>query len=405
MYYKNIYFHNVNQMKKTESGEYLLSRFPENIINENCENDYKTIGVELRFKMISDTVTLTFNCTGIPKGVIDVYVGSFYAKTFTVVKSGIFSVEISKDILVNEFIQNEQKYYTPFYSNVVRVILPATEISFVNVEGEVEMPEDVEMPKTKLLFFGGSVLGSSNENITTQLPFILANNLDADYYDLSTNLTTLKLEETAKFLTSLNYTVAVIEGADENVLSSDVAKYVKDYKLFVKTLTKNKNVKNLFIDTFSIVTVSKSNEALKKLKEVSKVAKPFKEINVTKNISFKDLGVTGCYYNPSAYIELINALYFELDKVVPVYTSKDKKAVKLSKAYQKMNDTDEPTLTPIILTQKELNAKIKHEKDMLEIAKANEKHKAKLEKQQQKLLSKQKGVAETDTPNTDNDVI
>ena len=153
MYYKNIYFHNVNQMKKTESGEYLLSRFPENIINENCENDYKTSGVELRFKMISDTVTLTFNCTGIPKGVIDVYVGSFYAKTFTVVKSGVFSVEISKDILLNEFIQNEQKYYTPFSSNVVRVILPATEISFVNVEGEVEMPENVEMPKTKLSCF------------------------------------------------------------------------------------------------------------------------------------------------------------------------------------------------------------------------------------------------------------
>ena len=49
MYYKNIYFHNVNQMKKTESGEYLLSRFPENILNENLENDYKTSGVELRF--------------------------------------------------------------------------------------------------------------------------------------------------------------------------------------------------------------------------------------------------------------------------------------------------------------------------------------------------------------------
>ena len=405
MYYKNIYFHNVNQMKKTESGEYLLSRFPENILNENLENDYKTSGVELRFKMLSDLVTLTFNCFGEPKGAILIYVGSFYAKTITPIKSGIFTIEINKEIILNEFLQNEQKYYTPFSSNVIRVILPSTEISFVNVEGEVEMPEDVEMPKTKLLFFGGSVLGSSNENLTTQLPFILANNLDADYYDLSTNLATLNLVETAKFLTTLNYAVAVIEGADDNVLASNIKQYVKNYKLFVKILNKNKKVKNLFVDTFSLVTISKSNEALKKVKEISKVAKPFKEINVTKNISFKDLGVTGCYYNPSAYIELINALYFELDKVVPVYTSKDKKAVKLSKAYQKMNDTDEPTITPIILTKKELNAKLKHEKDMLEIAKANEKHKAKLEKQQQKLLSKQKGVAETDTPNTNNDVI
>ena len=162
MYYKNIYFHNVSSMPKTPDGYYRLSRLPSNIDYNENSTAYLTAGVELRFKIKGDEAIVTLFVEGEVNGKAELYYGSFTTDVSYALHQGVNVITIKNPNTVSAFFEREQSYYAPFSSNVVRLLLPKAFISFVNVEGEVELPLTSEMPKSTILFYGSNLLSNDD---------------------------------------------------------------------------------------------------------------------------------------------------------------------------------------------------------------------------------------------------
>ena len=140
MYYNNIYFHNVNLMKKDENGHYLLSRFREDVLinaipekqtqkddsgfnlyeaantyNYSQYNSFVTeksvldpfkafeglsLGAELRFKLVSDVVKIKLKLlNGQNPALCEVFFGNFFAGKdycLTITDYNVIEIELKK---------------------------------------------------------------------------------------------------------------------------------------------------------------------------------------------------------------------------------------------------------------------------------------------------------------------
>ena len=150
-------------------------------------------GVELRFVMKSDEVTIRMRTTGEP-GVFHVYRGSIQGgwQDHEVGKNignefTDFVIKKSENIAVLDKISKEFNY--PFSPEVVRVIFDRGTFGGVfeilEVIGDVEPPSDSQIPEKTLLAYGSSIThGSNSIDMSHSWVSVLAHNLKMDCRNL-----------------------------------------------------------------------------------------------------------------------------------------------------------------------------------------------------------------------------
>lgn len=146
-------------------------------------------GVELRFVMKSDTVTLRMR-TPLGKGAFHVYRGSIQggwedheAGKATTKEFEDFVIKKSENLRTLERITNNFNY--PFSPEVIRVIMDRGTFEILDIIGDVEPPKKEQLPKKTLLAYGSSIThGSNSIDMSHSWVSVLAHNLKMDCINL-----------------------------------------------------------------------------------------------------------------------------------------------------------------------------------------------------------------------------
>jgi len=169
MIFKNIDFHNVDEMTKNDDGSYTLHRTPVSLEKElTAHNGDKynrsNVGVELRFVMKSDVVKLRFKAAEDSKIVsTTIFVGDLYHSATEYITAEGSEIVLEKEKLDPAKCNSKAYgYFEPaFDSSVIRISLQAGWVHFIDVEGEVAPPTPDLLPKRKMLAYGSSITSAS----------------------------------------------------------------------------------------------------------------------------------------------------------------------------------------------------------------------------------------------------
>lgn len=190
MIFQNIDFHNVAEIIPYESG-WQLWRVPSEVraranagLNERTAA-YST-GIELRFCMVSDSVTLHLRSVPIAEGQMAyLYFGSLqggWQQSSYIIKDEVTSITIRKPGNLQQMEEISAAAHLCFSPQVVRLVLPYGNIIFHGIEGEVVPPAAGMLPKSTLLSYGSSIThGSLALASPYTYPFRIAQKLGCDY--------------------------------------------------------------------------------------------------------------------------------------------------------------------------------------------------------------------------------
>ncbi|MBQ7851192.1 MAG: SGNH/GDSL hydrolase family protein [Clostridia bacterium] len=190
MIFHHIDFHNVAEVEPYEGG-WRLWRVPADVrarANEKLRETtaaYST-GIELRFLMISDSVTIRLRSVPIAEGQMAyLYFGSLqggWQQSSWIIRNDVTDVTISRPGNMAQLQQVTQTAGLPFSPEVVRLVLPYGNIIFHGVEGQTAAPAEDLLPKTTLLSYGSSIThGSLALAAPYTYPFRIAQKLGCDY--------------------------------------------------------------------------------------------------------------------------------------------------------------------------------------------------------------------------------
>ncbi len=398
MFYKNIYFHNVNSMQKTDDGNYLLSRYNETLLGdaEVKFNDGKlSTGVELRFKVISDTVKIKLKLeNGQSPAVCEVYFGNYFA-------GNNYVLEITEDGVEYTFEKAKMPQisaltYKDFSPNVVRILLPAKNVLFVSVDGETEYPQKYEMPNKTIAFVGSTSLGYGDfDKPSNSIPFQLSSNLKVDYLNLCYFDNEASFNKLFPTLLTLDKNIIfVAEVITEQIDNTNLKKQLKYTARKIKLLSKLKG-RVLFVDSFTPCLHLTKERANKKVgAKINKMLK--KKVSAKPTELYASSILNG--------VKTLNIVAMDLATKELAYLVKDNfknfnKEVKISKTpvrYFKTTAGDEPSFTAPIMNKRDIKEQNKKDKAELQEKKAKEqqeletkKEEARLKKEQEKLLKAQ----------------
>ena len=193
MIFDNILFHNVEELEATDKG-YVMWRVPKYVrdgLNEKAKTDTTRCcsGVELRFKMKSDTATITLSSIQSGEATVAyIYYGSIqggWSDSSRVVLGENTKLQINKPENMDYLKEMTREHNLPFDPEVVRVVLPYGRILYVGVEGDIEPPSKADMPSKTYLAYGSSIThGSLALAQPYTYPFRLAQKLGCDYINL-----------------------------------------------------------------------------------------------------------------------------------------------------------------------------------------------------------------------------
>ncbi|MBE5797354.1 MAG: SGNH/GDSL hydrolase family protein [Clostridiales bacterium] len=190
MIFQSIDFHNVAEIVPYEDG-FRLWRVPQSVralanprLNETTAA-YST-GIELRFRMVSDRVTIRLRSVPIAEGQMAyLYFGSLqggWQQSSWIIRDEPTAITIAKPGNLAQMQQISAQARLPFSPEVVRLVLPYGNILFLGLEGEVAPPEDGMLPKTTLMCYGSSIThGSLALASPYTYPFRIAQKLGTDY--------------------------------------------------------------------------------------------------------------------------------------------------------------------------------------------------------------------------------
>ena len=191
MLFQNVEVHNVAELVQEENGVSWL-RVPAAVKAcmeaQNGDQARGSTGVELRFVMHSDTVTLRMQC--LSAGVLHIFRGG--------IQGGWEDQEILKnvddtpcDIVIKKSANLpalERMTEAAGYAwdpRVVRVIFDRGLYKLFDVIGDVEPPKPEQLPQKKLLFYGSSITHGSNAlDMSHSWPAVVAHNLRMDVSNL-----------------------------------------------------------------------------------------------------------------------------------------------------------------------------------------------------------------------------
>lgn len=209
MIFQHIDFHNVAEVEPYEGG-WRLWRVPAEVraqanagLNERTAA-YST-GIELRFVMLSDTVTIRLRSVPIAEGQMAyLYFGSLqggWQQSSYIIRDDVTT--ITKPGNLPQLQQLTADAHLSFSPEVVRLVLPYGNIIFHGVEGDVRPPAPEQLPKTTLLCYGSSIThGSLALAAPYTYPFRIAQKLGSDYLNCGFAGTALCDRAIAEWLTS-----------------------------------------------------------------------------------------------------------------------------------------------------------------------------------------------------------
>ena len=233
MIYKNMEVHNAAELLPGEHGGVIWSRYPTDVC-EGFEKDSARVqagnssGVELRFVMLSDKVSLKVRSTGI--GRYHIFRGG--------VQGGYYDHE-GRNVLPEEceivIERREQPLVDrmhkdlslPWNPALIRIVLDCGRFEILDVEGEIAPPAEGDTPNRTVLFYGSSIThGSNSLNATDAWTSLVAHALSMDKLNKGLAGSCCMEDSTVSYLGALGkegaWDVAVLE-LGINVLHFDAA--------------------------------------------------------------------------------------------------------------------------------------------------------------------------------------
>lgn len=248
MVFDNIEFHNVEELEFCEDG-YRMWRLPRWVrenINEKAgqiSSRYAT-GVELRFKMKSDKVTLFLSAEDMTEATVAyIYYGSIqggWEDSTRVIFKQKTAVEIRKPANMDVLKQVSTERHLPFEPEVVRVVLPYGWIHYHGMEGEVETPSKEELPNKTYLAYGSSIThGSLALGTPYTYPFRVAQKLGCDYINLGFAGSAHMEKTMAEYIVSRkDWDFATVE-MGVNMLGMDMELFERNIDEFTRILSED----------------------------------------------------------------------------------------------------------------------------------------------------------------------
>lgn len=190
MIFQNIDFHNVAEILPYEDG-YKLWRVPSAVRSQanpglNQTTAAYSTGIELRFCMVSESVTIRLRSVPIAEGQMAyLYFGSLqggWQQSSFIIRNDVTTITLTKPGNLKQMQQITDDAHLPFSPQVVRLVLPYGNIIFHGIEGEVTPPTEDMFPKHTLLCYGSSIThGSLALASPYTYPFRIAQKLGFDY--------------------------------------------------------------------------------------------------------------------------------------------------------------------------------------------------------------------------------
>ena len=212
MVYKNIEIHNVGEIVENENGSISWIRVPCSVYDKIESEQGKNMccgatGVELRFVMESDSVTLKMRTRG-KNGIFHVYRGSIQGgwedhEIDKVVTNEVADYVIKKSENTESLKRISNDFNQPFSPEVVRVIFDRGTYELLDVIGDVEPPAKEQLPQKTLLAYGSSIThGSNSIDMSHSWVSVLAHNLRVDARNLGMAGSCLMEPEIVEYIAS-----------------------------------------------------------------------------------------------------------------------------------------------------------------------------------------------------------
>ena len=328
MIFQNIDFHNVSELTENGDGGYTLHRFPawvENELSDGGKNANKiSTGVELRFRMISDSVKIKLKHSGKSTS-ISIYrggvIGSWDEVAVPILGGDVYELTINKkntDML--EKINTAAGF--GFSHEIVRLVCNSSGLSFYGVEGEVLPPKKEEVPTRTYLAYGSSITHGSNAlAIPYSFAFRVAEHFRADCLNLG-------LAGSARMEMGVIDHIADLGALGEwdfatvcmgiNVLSMDQCEFRRRVRYAVETVTaKNPEKHVFFISPIYCHADMKGEKTAARFREIvgeeaMRVVTPYVHYINGLELLSDPSGLSGDYVHPSPIgIERITNLLIE----------------------------------------------------------------------------------------------
>lgn len=207
MIYKNVEIFNVAELTEGSYGMQ-IHRYPTSVEavfgDQGKRMNKNATGVEIRFRMISDTVKLRLSLGG----TVYVYHGSVLGgwKEFSRQVAGGEGSEI-----VIERMQHPAVYQAitkagnhPFSPEVVRIVCNGGPLEIIDVEGECVPPTPEELPKRTYLAYGSSIThGSLSLNAPSSFAFCVGEHFHTDVRNLGLAGSALLEREVADYIADM----------------------------------------------------------------------------------------------------------------------------------------------------------------------------------------------------------
>ena len=256
MIFQNIDFHNVAELSDSGDGGYILHRFPicvEEELSEGGKNANKvSTGVEFRFRMISDTVTLKLRYFGKATSV-SIYRGGVIG-SWDEVAVPIIGGEVRDLVITKKNTEAMKTINTSmnsrFSDEVVRVVCNSASLAFYGIEGEVLPPEREQLPERTYLAYGSSITHGSNAvAIPMSFAFRVAEHFCVDYLNLglagNARIEKGVVDHIADLGASGGWNFATV-CMGINVLSMDEGEFRRRVRYAVETITAKNPDKHVF---------------------------------------------------------------------------------------------------------------------------------------------------------------
>ncbi len=192
MIWKNTELHGVDHVNETENGAELV-RVPEKVraaLNINAQRTATfSGGVEIRFKMKSDTAKITMKAENeVEAQVAYAVYGSIqggWDKSSYRIGTENTTFEIKKMPVTGLLERIHSEYNHPFSPEVVRIVLPYGKHWIVDIEGDIEPPAKEDTPSKTYLAYGSSIThGSMALGPLYTYPYRVSAKLGYDYINL-----------------------------------------------------------------------------------------------------------------------------------------------------------------------------------------------------------------------------
>ena len=256
MIFQSIDLHNVSELTDSGDGGYILHRFPVSVEEELAEGgrtaNKVSTGVEFRFRMVSDKVTLKLKYCGSATSVA-IYrggvIGSWDEITVPILGGEVRDIVITKKNTEAMKTINEAMH-SGFSDELVRVVCNSASLVYYGVEGEILPPEKDDVPEKTYLAYGSSITHGSNAfSIPMSFAFRVAERLRADCLNLglagNARMEKGVIDHIAELGASGGWDFATV-CMGINVLSMEQSEFRRRVRYAVETITVRNPEKHVF---------------------------------------------------------------------------------------------------------------------------------------------------------------